>query len=326
MESAQNLVVKIDELNPRKLLKRAKALEEEGAQVYFELGGVLSRIKTGIAEGEDGYKDYSSFTAYVTAEHHMSISQANKMILGYAGLVDKAIPYDKVDVLPWSSLVAIVPALTADNVDEMVAKAQTMSFKEISSLPEVKGAKNQKKATSGAKGGKSKSASKATTKALTSVQSGSASEVLDVPHKDIPAPSPAPAAAPISKGKPLPETTAPIPESMAANFLTSKTSEEAIEWVKALLPKAWAKAVAQAAPAQANEPIKESPEAIAAYNAFKAEYDSAEKTIESAKPNAYKTIDGLMKSVGRAVVLNRYRALFPEVDMTVTGIKTDAAK
>jgi hypothetical protein len=107
-------------------------------------------------------------------------------------------------------------------------------------------------------------------------------------------------------------------ESAAANYLTSIGSKAALAMFNGLFE---GKTFGLVAPV-----VKESPEAIAAYNAFKDECEKAGKTIESAKPNAYKTIDGLMKSAGRAVVLNRYMALFPEVDVTVTGIKTGTAE
>ncbi|GJH02286.1 hypothetical protein [Paraburkholderia terrae] len=142
-----NIVQKIEALaKPRDLMKRAKTLEEDYAKSFFELGGVLSRIKTGIASKEAGFEKYQSFSAYVAEEHRISISQINKMIFGYESLVAKQIPYEKVATLPWSSLVALVPALTPENVDELVPAAEKMSYKQISALPVVKGSKDKTKA------------------------------------------------------------------------------------------------------------------------------------------------------------------------------------
>jgi hypothetical protein len=295
----------VDSIGKVDALKAAQALEQNFESQGFALGGVLRRIRDEGATDKGWYAGHATFDEYIETEHHIKLGTARGLIALYTTITGKMIDWSVVAPLGISKAMALARVMTKENAAQQVKMVieQNLTYKQIKLLPEVAAAKSPAKVSAGKQGGHKKAAKH--------------------PPKAKPAPSPAPAAAPISKGKPLPETTAPIPESMAANFLTSKTSDEAIEWVKALLPKAWAKAVAQAAPA------KETPEVSPALEAFEVTYPEVQKTYTDMQgvPAVVKALTNMVKREnGYMAVLCVFGDLFPNVDLKVIGIKTGAAE
>lgn len=175
-----DLEIKIGGLKPRALMKETRKLEENWAKTYFELGCMLDRIKFGIKTKEAGFEAYKTFTDYVDAELRVGMAQANNFVKVYRTLKDKGIPFSKVASLPFSSLIAAVPVLSAEHVDAMVSQLSTMTYKQISQLPEVKAAKDPAKSQAGSKSVASKKANKAK-----ATSPAADPDVIDVDHKDV---------------------------------------------------------------------------------------------------------------------------------------------
>jgi hypothetical protein len=193
------IVARVDAIKtPRQLTKQAKVLEDKGVSSFFELGGVLSRIKLAFKEKDPFYiNKYGTWEDYLTAEHQISRATAQRWIDVYNALVTQKIPYEKVAMLPMSKLAAGLHAITADNVDAMVPKLLAATQAEIPHLAEVKAGKDPAKVAAGKAGGKS--TSKPSAKAAPAVPAQTveedpvdpASEVTDVEHKEVTKAAPA---------------------------------------------------------------------------------------------------------------------------------------
>lgn len=90
---------------------------------YFKLGGVLSAIQdNGWWEGES-----DTFKSFIQDNFGLHYRKAMYLINIYDKLVEADIPWHKVSGLGWTKLKELADILTTDNVDEWVAKAQSMT-------------------------------------------------------------------------------------------------------------------------------------------------------------------------------------------------------
>jgi hypothetical protein len=111
-------------------IKEAKAFEmiprlmDDNDRNSFRLGGYLSKIQ---AEGWFLNKGYENFKAYVEAECSIKYRKAMYLIGIYNGLVAAQIPWSKVQHLGWTKLKELAGILTAENVDEWVTVAESMT-------------------------------------------------------------------------------------------------------------------------------------------------------------------------------------------------------
>ncbi len=90
---------------------------------YFKLGGVLSAIQ------DNGWWEDESdkFKNFIQDRFGLHYRKAMYLIEIYDGLVEADIPWSKVSGLGWTKLSKIASILTQDNVDEWVAKANSMT-------------------------------------------------------------------------------------------------------------------------------------------------------------------------------------------------------
>lgn len=100
---------------------------------YFKLGGVLSAIQ------DNGWwtDDADSFKEFIPKSFGLHYRKAMYLIKIYDGLVEADIPWAKVSGLGWTKLKELADILTKDNVDEWVAKANSLSVLQL--IAAVKG-------------------------------------------------------------------------------------------------------------------------------------------------------------------------------------------
>lgn len=90
---------------------------------YFKLGGVLSAIK----ENDWWVGEAPNFWSFVEDSVGLHSRKARYLIKIYDGLVEAEIPWHKVSGLGWTKLKELADILTQENVDEWVAKAESMT-------------------------------------------------------------------------------------------------------------------------------------------------------------------------------------------------------
>lgn len=119
----------VEALSKTKALKMATALSDDIESNYFKLGGVLKVIHT------NGWFDgYESFAVFVFDKFGFQKRKAEYLMDIYTNLVTKQIPWEKVAGLGWTKLKDLAPHLTAENVDEWVAKASTATVIELQAM------------------------------------------------------------------------------------------------------------------------------------------------------------------------------------------------
>lgn len=136
---------KIENLTKSKALAEADRLFTTVETNYFEMGGVLGAILT-----NSWFDGYESFGAFVSEKYGFKERKARYLINSYDTLVKNQIPWDKVKDMGWTKLSVLAESeiLTAENVDEWVTKATTMSVAELRILineiknPSVDGVKS----------------------------------------------------------------------------------------------------------------------------------------------------------------------------------------
>ena len=96
-------------------------LEQEGIN-DFKLGGVLRHIR------KNGWYDgYENFDAMVENVYGIKKRKAAYLVAIYESLVENQIPWEKVATLGWTKLRLIADLLNAENVDDWVAKAKSLT-------------------------------------------------------------------------------------------------------------------------------------------------------------------------------------------------------
>lgn len=119
----------VESLSKTKALKMASALSDDIENNYFKLGGVLKVIHT------NGWFDgYESFAVFVYDKFGFQKRKAEYLMDIYTNLVTKQIPWEKVAHLGWTKLKDLATHLTAENVDEWVAKAEKATVIELQAM------------------------------------------------------------------------------------------------------------------------------------------------------------------------------------------------
>ena len=109
-----------------KALNTAERLAEDIDTNFFRLGGLLKLILK-----EQWFEGYPTFEAFVLEKFGFAKRKADYLIAIYTHLVDKQIPWEKVNHLGWTKLKDLAAFLTPENVDEMVAKVKGLSYQEM---------------------------------------------------------------------------------------------------------------------------------------------------------------------------------------------------
>lgn len=113
------IVQTIEQLDENQLFDGIRGLLDEVDLNYFQIGGRLARISE---EGLWDSEKYESFRQAVEEETGIHYRKAMYLMSIYNDLVEAEIPWEKIKVLAWSKLKEISSILTAENVDEWVAK------------------------------------------------------------------------------------------------------------------------------------------------------------------------------------------------------------
>jgi hypothetical protein len=135
--STGNLIMdvakEVEGLTKVKALHEAENLVDSIETEYFRLGGVLNKINE-----NSWFEGFPSFDDMVSEKFGFQPRKARYLILIYVSLVKNSIPWEKVGHLGWTKLKDLAPHLTLENLDEWVAKAETMSVIELQALLKAK--------------------------------------------------------------------------------------------------------------------------------------------------------------------------------------------
>lgn len=110
---------------------------------YFKLGGVLSAIQ----DNEWWKGENDSFKGFIQDNFGLHYRKAMYLINIYDKLVEANIPWAKVSGIGWTKLKELADILTPENVDEWVAKANSMTTLNLQAA--VKAAKSGELGTDG---------------------------------------------------------------------------------------------------------------------------------------------------------------------------------
>lgn len=110
---------------------------------YFKLGGVLSAIQ----DNEWWKGENDSFKGFIQDNFGLHYRKAMYLINIYDKLVEANIPWAKVSGIGWTKLKELADILTPENVDEWVAKANSMTTLNLQAA--VKAAKSGELGTEG---------------------------------------------------------------------------------------------------------------------------------------------------------------------------------
>lgn len=110
---------------------------------YFKLGGVLSAIQDNCWWEDDA----DTFKDFIPERFGLHYRKAMYLIKIYDGLVEADIPWHKVSGLGWTKLKELADILTQENVDEWVAKAESLSVLQL--IAAVKAFKSGELSTDG---------------------------------------------------------------------------------------------------------------------------------------------------------------------------------
>lgn len=121
--------VEINGLTKTKALNLAIKLAEDIDSNSFRLGGVLHEISK-----QQWYDGFPTFDAYVAEKFGFAVRKAHYLISIYTNLVDKQIPWEKVQHLGWTKIKDLAPILTLENMDAWIAKADAVTVLELQAL------------------------------------------------------------------------------------------------------------------------------------------------------------------------------------------------
>lgn len=127
-DTAEDLIVttskEVENLTAEAALDMAHKLMDETEFSYFKLGGVLSVIQANsFWEG----KGFETFKEFMEEEFGMPYRKGMYLIQIYNDLVESGVPWESVKGVGWTKLKELAKILTEDNVDEWVAKANSMT-------------------------------------------------------------------------------------------------------------------------------------------------------------------------------------------------------
>lgn len=150
VESALNandfLVVtanQIENLSESDALEMADKLVDARGENDFRLGGVLAVIQS-----KNWFSGYPNLKALVENRYGIAYRKAMYLVGIYQDLVKNQVPWDKVQDIGWSKLKEISQFMNAENVDDWVVKAKSMTVLQLQDL-----VKSMKTAGSNAKEG-----------------------------------------------------------------------------------------------------------------------------------------------------------------------------
>lgn len=121
-----DVAVEVENLTKPKALNLATQLAEQIETNYFRLGGVLKVIFD-----NSWFEGAESFDVFVVERFGFKPRKARYLMDIYTELVTKQIPWEKVAHLGWTKLKDLAKVLTLDNLDEWVAKAETLTVVEL---------------------------------------------------------------------------------------------------------------------------------------------------------------------------------------------------
>lgn len=119
-------VKRLENLTEDEALPFARELTETSEFSEFKLGGVLSKIQT-----EGWFGDHQNFKVMVQTEFGFGYRKAMYLVSIYHNLVEANVPWSKVSKVGWTKLKELAAVLNPGNVDEWVAKAQSMKFEDL---------------------------------------------------------------------------------------------------------------------------------------------------------------------------------------------------
>lgn len=119
----------VEGLTKTKALNEASRLAENIEQNYFKLGGVLKVIYE-----NSWFEGFESFGLFVYERFGFQERKAKYLMEIYSELVTKQIPWEKVVHLGWTKLKDLAKVLTAENVDEWIAKAEKVTVVELQAM------------------------------------------------------------------------------------------------------------------------------------------------------------------------------------------------
>lgn len=119
----------IETLTKTKALNLAEKLVTDIDNNSFRLGGVLKVIYD-----NSWFDGFETFDAYVAEKFGFQSRKAKYLMEIYTHLVEKQIPWEKVEGLGWTKLKDLARFLTQENVDEWVAKATPVTVVELQKM------------------------------------------------------------------------------------------------------------------------------------------------------------------------------------------------
>lgn len=141
----QDIVHYVENLPADKIPAEVEVRLENVGLNYFELGGILSRV---VAERLFG--KHENFRDWVESETGMGLRKARYLLGNYDKLVELGIPFSKFFGLGWTKVVAMLPVITEENVDEWVQRAKDMTLIQLQEL--VKAARQRSENEAGESG------------------------------------------------------------------------------------------------------------------------------------------------------------------------------
>lgn len=133
VEKTGNLILdiahEVESLTKTKALNEADRLAENIEVNYFKMGGILKLITD-----NSWFEGYDSFDDFVEEKYGFADRKARYLISIYDNLVTKMIPWEKVSHLGWTKLKDLASVLTLENVDDLVAKAEKLTVKELQAM------------------------------------------------------------------------------------------------------------------------------------------------------------------------------------------------
>lgn len=124
-----DIAQEVEQMGKQKALNTAVKLSEEIDENFFKLGGILKVIIE-----QQWYEGFPTYEAFLREKFGFGKRKSDYLVKIYTKLVDNHIPYQKVAKLGWTKVKELVDVLTADNVDEWVAKALPLTVMELIGL------------------------------------------------------------------------------------------------------------------------------------------------------------------------------------------------
>jgi hypothetical protein len=121
-----DLIHEIETMKEKDAKELVHTLREQTEVTFFKLGGVLSVI-----QANGWFEPYASFREYVEKEHGIEYRRAVYWTAIYNALAESKVPWQKVQVIPWTKLKEIAKILTIENVDmwvEIAKKQNTITL------------------------------------------------------------------------------------------------------------------------------------------------------------------------------------------------------